>query len=402
MKRLPAFTLLVAALSTVCIGLGTMAAVLGARVVGLQRGAGSARAEKAAGRELAAQVARRPEDPVARQRLAAYLDKRGEIEAAEEQMAAAQSLAPDDAALAVDMGRLYLRAGKSMRALAPLESAALKSPTDAAARAWLGLAYLESGEPEAARGELEAAARLNASLPEAHLGLALLSIGRGDGSRAREEVGEYLRLSEGAGTGPALLSRVYRELGEVPRAIGAGRLAVAQGAVEPNAWLALGLALGEGSTRERAEGGLCLERAVQLAPRSPGAHVGLGRAYLRQLRYADAASEFDRGASLGATGERLSRDRSRAYQGSGRKDEARELIQAAARDRALRRRASDLQQAIARRPQYVDLYGQLAQLRAGMGAYELAAVALEKARRLRPDDPTLGRALRLMREMGRE
>jgi tetratricopeptide (TPR) repeat protein len=401
-RRIQVLRALAALLLVACLAPAVYSALLWGRVQAVDERLRGVRGVLAAREQLEAAVAAEPANARARVALGVDLTQRGQVAAAAIQLTTAHALAPDDPLTSYGLGRFHLETGNTQQALAPLERAALLDPGGAEIRLHLGLAYLNQDNIHAARKEFEEVLRLDPRQAEAHLGLAMTYTDLATADRAMAEIENYIRLAENSSIGRVLLSRTYVKLQDIPRAIEAGRLAVREQPQSLLAWQTLALALSEGSTEERAEAEGCFRRAIEITPAFADAHIGLGRAYLQQRKYAEAAAAFELALSLDASAGYIRYELGQAYQGAGREEEGREQFRAAEAYMDYKREVVAAQRAIVENPGSAEHYLRLGRIYASRGVYDWARPSIERALELKPGDPELQRELRRMQEMSRD
>jgi Tfp pilus assembly protein PilF len=183
---------------------------------------------------LEEQVAREPENGVARAELAFLYLEAGAVEAAEDQMRAAVELRPEEERVYLEVGRHLVEAGQrdlaaevyvtglevlpGSRALRTNAGMALwalseqdhgnphlaeeltrrlvdSAPDDPLYRAFLALGLMGQGRPDEAKGEIDMALALAPRLPEAHLVNGIWLRNQGRFIQARREFGLALESS---------------------------------------------------------------------------------------------------------------------------------------------------------------------------------------------------------------
>ncbi|HYO81942.1 MAG TPA: tetratricopeptide repeat protein, partial [Bryobacteraceae bacterium] len=105
-----------------------------------------------------------------------WLARVGSADEARHHLLHAQKIAPDDALVASELGRLELAAGRPAEALVHFGRALALSPNHAQAIANRGVAFLLLGQRDAARADFEQALRLDPCSAEARHNLREIGI----------------------------------------------------------------------------------------------------------------------------------------------------------------------------------------------------------------------------------
>jgi tetratricopeptide (TPR) repeat protein len=281
--------------------------------------------------------------------------------------------------------------------------------------AWVGLgeALRRQGQEEEAFRILDAAVAREPRSAEAHAALALLYERRGDIALALETARRATQLDPDSPTGWYALGVLHHRLQQPGRSLVALRKAARLGPEEARCQHLLGEALRDFGRLEEAEPYLQramalapqyseahlsvgqlyaarspastylpravqeLERARELAPRDWAPSYHLGRAYLRQRRFVEAAAAFQRVLDLAPDYDPALLDLSRAYAGLGDEKRSRQYRESfeMASDNYQRIEAARLR--LAKNPRNAALHFELARLYLERGRNRAAYASLQ-------------------------
>ncbi len=197
----------------------------------------------------------------------------------------ADDLLPDEFSRQLAVARQTQQEGDSIEAEALLLSLTQLRPEHTGAQVLLGTVSLNLGKYDEAFSAFERALQFSKDMPEALLGrgwaalaLDMQSVSGDDFRAAREAAGGDRELLAEAYTG---LGAVYRQEGELDKAIRELRKAVAESGNDPVAIAALGDALSADDTRSNQEAKRYLERLTERPGAPAVAWLALGRIALR-------------------------------------------------------------------------------------------------------------------------
>ncbi len=236
-------------------------------------------------------LARRPDNPRARENLGEAFVKAGRVREGIAQYEAAVRLQPDDAQFHYNLGLALAGTGDRPAAIGQYEIAVRLAPDDANIHNNLALACAASGQTAAALVHAALAARLMPDNPEMHYNFALYLDGAG---RTLEAVAEYeaaLRLRPDYAEAHNNLGNAALRLGRVPEAVAHYERALR---IDPNSVEAhsnLGFALLK--LGRQSEAVVHYEAVLKLAPADATAHRNLGDLALAAGRAAEAIAHYD-------------------------------------------------------------------------------------------------------------
>ena len=240
-----------------------------------------------------------PQDTELLRELGLSLAALGEIENAAEMLAEAARLAPADTSLAVDLGRVYLRAGQPANVLTLLRG--LNHVPDALYV--IGQAQQALGRPEA-RATLEQFQAIQAraqatgeaeSRAMVEVGAGVESWDNGDIKSATSHFERALIERPGWATARSYLAAARLESGQTDAAIELATALLASDESNAQALMVLGRARLSSSI---AEGLALLERAANLYPYRAVCLLTLAQAYLDRGRNSEASSLVERAARI--------------------------------------------------------------------------------------------------------
>jgi tetratricopeptide (TPR) repeat protein len=322
---------------------------------------------------------------------------------------------------------LLLWVGRKRTAAEQLEGAAAAFRQALALRssygpAWIGLGEVlrRQGADEEAYGILSAAVARDPNAAEAHASLALLHERRGEIPQALEEAQRAIALAPQGGAGwfakgvihhrmeqagntltclqnaaryapeearyQQLLGEALRDVGRLSEAEPILLRALALAPRYPETHLSLGqlyAALPPASTNlPRALE--ALTRARDLAPRDWAPRYHLGRVYLRQRRFAEAARELEEVLSLSADYDPALLDLSRAYAGMGQRAKARQVLASFEMASANYQKTLSTRLRLNHEPENAALHFELARLYLERGRNRAAFVELQTGLKYEP------------------
>lgn len=269
---------------------------------------------------------------------------------------------PNDPLLQYWLGRKRAAAEQLEGAVTAYRQATSADPSEVRALVGLGEALRRLGRDEEATGILSTALARDPNAADAHAGLALIEERRGEAPQALEEAQRAVRTTPDRAAGWYALGMIHHRLEQPGRALPSLRWAARLAPEEARYQQLLGEVLRDLGRLDEAEPPLLkalalapdyseahlslgqlyaarpppavnlprasreLERARDLAPREWAPHYHLGRAYLRQRRFADAARELRQVLDLAPDYDPALFDLSRACAGMGRQAQARQLL----------------------------------------------------------------------------
>ena len=239
---------------------------------------------------------------LARDGLAHHRD--GRPEDAERLYREALALRADEPDALHGLGVLALAGGRSGLAIALIGRAIRARPETALYYVNLGSALHDQGHVEEARAALQVAVLRDPDDPRAHLGLALALARLGRAADAADAAGQAILRDPAHGTpatlipgASALQGRLRLESGDVEPALGLLRAAAAEAPDAPEAWHALGAALG--GTGRLAEAEAAFRRTAALVPDDPAALANLGGVLFELNRLDEALAALRQAAAAG-------------------------------------------------------------------------------------------------------
>jgi tetratricopeptide (TPR) repeat protein len=184
-----------------------------------------------------------------------------------------------------NLGALYFRQRDYRKAAAVLEQGLKINPGMPSASALLGISLFEMGDYAKARPRLEAALRANAGDANAQMFLVKDLTKLGDYEAAAVQLRQLAATEAKNQEVWYLLAKVYMKLSEQSLA--------KMNSIDPNSALAHELSAEMMEAMNNYDGAVVeLKKAVEMAPRRPGAHYKLGDAYLALSQLDSASDEF--------------------------------------------------------------------------------------------------------------
>lgn len=194
-------------------------------------------------------------------------------------------IAPRMGAAYNNLGSLYVRQGQYQKAAEVLDKGLKVDPKMISASALLGVSLYELGRYADARPHLEAAVRANPSDPEIELFLANDLTKTGDFEAAVEHFQHVSAQRPSDQHLLYLLARVYMQLGQQALA--------KMNALDPNSVWAHEISGEIMEGMKNYEGAIVeYKKAIEAAPKQPGAHYKLGDLYWSISQWDNAVAQF--------------------------------------------------------------------------------------------------------------
>lgn len=229
----------------------------------------------------------------------AFLGK-DDLDRAEVEFKTAAEIDPLYAEAHNNLGLIYKYKGHFDEALVEIRKAIKLDPGWAAPYNHLGTVYLATGEMLKAMDYFRRAIQIDGKFADAHFNLGIVYLEK---SRTARDPKPDWKDAANAFTKAATidtrmtqahlnLADTYRKLGDNEKAILRYRLAIETAPKDPTAWQHLQELYEESGDVQKAR--KCAEKVRLLKPMPEGALVKMGESYVRQKKYADALSLFNR------------------------------------------------------------------------------------------------------------
>ena len=235
-------------------------------------------------------VAKRPDNPRARNNLGRALAEAGRIDDAMTEYRAAIALQPNHAFAHFNLGTLLLAQGRPLEAVDHFRAALSSDPDYVSARVNLGEALTQLGRSDEAVAEFRAALTTDPGAQDARTNLAALLLDAGNTAEAESLLGQAIAADPSIAEAHYHLARAKERRGDATAAERDYREAAR---LKP-AWAPPRLALGNLLARrgETAAALSALREAVTLDPRSAEAHYGLGNLLAKTRDFRAAMNEY--------------------------------------------------------------------------------------------------------------
>jgi tetratricopeptide (TPR) repeat protein len=236
-----------------------------------------------------------PKNGMAAYYMGVALENLGDKPGAEQKYKDAMTYAPEIAEAAVNLGALYLDAGKWDEAIAVTEKGLAKRTDDPALHANMAVALKGKGDKEGAAVEYERAIKVVGDNPDLRYAYGSLLLEMGNKPKAATELKSALAS---AGSNRALLASIGRLLGSAGAfadCVSAMDKAIATG---DDAEFRVRRGLCRHSMKDEAGAKADFEAATKLDPKFGPAHYYFGESLLASGNGPQAAKEFDQAATL--------------------------------------------------------------------------------------------------------